>query len=70
MERIKCKKCGEFLTSANFGYAVADEKTLVTTFKMIASLGKDQVGLKNPLDNMDEYICGACGHNCFEIVNE
>lgn len=69
MERIKCKGCGEFLVKADVGYGIADEKALVTTFKMISRLGSAGPGAAGPLDDMDEYRCGACGKNSFEIVS-
>ncbi len=57
MERLRCKKCGEFLVSAQ-GYAgPMREGDLILFFKMV-----DQP------DPLEGYVCGSCGGSSFEIV--
>ncbi len=67
-KRVKCKSCGEYLVSAigHMGMPM-NESDLVLTFKMIRG-GSKNLGIKNPLDDCDGFICGACGGSRFEIV--
>lgn len=58
MERLKCKKCGEYLVKAKTERGEMDAAGLVLFFKM--------VGEPDPLDG---YVCGACGNSSsFELV--
>lgn len=68
MERIKCKKCGQYLVSAR-GYTgqPMNEGQLVLMFQMIEG-GLKEKGEKSPLDDMTDFKCGNCGGASFEIV--
>jgi len=58
MERLRCKKCGDYLVSAKTDHGEMDAAQLILFFKM--------VGQPDPLDG---YVCGACGKSSsFELV--
>jgi hypothetical protein len=58
MERIRCKKCGEFLVSAKTPGGDMDAAGLILFFKMV----------EQP-DPLNGYVCGACGKSSsFELV--
>lgn len=67
MERIRCKRCGEFLTKAITGSGPMNESGLVLMFKMLQGALSEE-GEKDPLDDMDGIECGGCGASSFEIV--
>lgn len=67
MERIRCKKCGSYLSQAQSEFGPMDEAQIVLTFKMIEG-GLREQGKDRPLDNMGDFVCQGCGSDSFEIV--